>query len=238
MDFDFYNAQPPRLSPLENSYVENTVEADLKRLFIDMVSQTMAIALFDANVLGAAHLGSFELVRKSVNADGLSLLPGDKEESSTRFLYRAWRSRNVQGRGLHFLRTYLQVLFPNINEITQLWHSKSSVYPTDLRNYESPDAFLTSRILITINMFPTLESVRLVENVLANVIPARFVIAQRYLATSSIGKIRPAMFGCAIHNFQSHGTLKTNFYLQSETQFISLGIAHGAQNMRSQGGVA
>jgi hypothetical protein len=32
--FDFSNAELPRLLPLENSYAENGVEADLKQLFL------------------------------------------------------------------------------------------------------------------------------------------------------------------------------------------------------------
>ena len=110
MSLDFSNAQLPRLLPLENSYTENEVEADLKRLFLDLFDSTLAADVFDVNVLGAAHLGSFDMVRKAVNADGLVLMQGDREEAATRYLYRAWKSGDVQGRGLHFLRTYLQML--------------------------------------------------------------------------------------------------------------------------------
>ena len=108
MSLDFSNAQLPRLLPLEASFSENDVEADLKQMFLDIFGSTLAADVFDVNVLGAAHLGSFDLVRKAVNTDGLVLLQGDREEAATRYLYRAWKSGDVQGRGLHFLRTYLQ----------------------------------------------------------------------------------------------------------------------------------
>jgi hypothetical protein len=120
------------LPPLEGSHAENSVESDLKRLFTDLFNATLAADAFDANVLGAAHLGSFDLVRKAVNTDGLVLMQGDREEAATRYLYRAWRSGDVQGRGLHFLRTYLQMLFPDLCQVDQLWHDKNLPYPTGL----------------------------------------------------------------------------------------------------------
>ncbi len=139
MSFDFSNAQLPRLLPLEASYAENDVEDDLKRLFLDLFNDMMAPEVFDVNVSGAAHLGSFDLVRKAVNTDGLVLLQGDREEAATRYLYRAWKSGDVQGRGLHFLKTYLQMLFPNQCEIEQLWQDKDYPYPTAL--YTSQPSF-------------------------------------------------------------------------------------------------
>lgn len=132
MSLDFSNAQLPSLIPLESSFAENDVEDDLKQLFIDIFSAMLAPDVFDVNVLGAAHLGSFDLVRRAVNADGLVLLQGDREEAATRYLYRAWKSGDVQGRGLHFLRTYLQMLFPNECEVEQLWQDKASPYPKAL----------------------------------------------------------------------------------------------------------
>jgi len=129
---DFSHAQLPRLAPLEHSYAENAVEADLRRLFLDLFNTHLAAGTFDVNVLGAAHLGSFDLVRRAVNTDGLVLMQGDREEAATRYLYRAWKSGDGQGRGLHFLRTYLQMLFPNLCQVDQLWHDKNLPYPTGL----------------------------------------------------------------------------------------------------------
>lgn len=128
--FDFPNAKVPQLLPLERSFEENDVEADCKRLLLALFNEQLAIDVFDANVLGAAHLGSFDLVRKAVNADGLVLLQGSaNEEAATRYLYRAWKAGNAQGRGFHFLRIYLQMLFPNQWEVEQLWHDTEFEYP-------------------------------------------------------------------------------------------------------------
>lgn len=126
--FGFQNAQVPGLEPLRRSAEANTVEGDLRRLFCDLYDKLFSEKAFDANVLGAAHLGSLDLVRRSINADGLVLMQGDRESSATRYLYRAWKAGDGQGRGLHFLRTYLQVLFPNACEVNQLWQDREYPY--------------------------------------------------------------------------------------------------------------
>ncbi|WP_320153058.1 hypothetical protein [uncultured Tolumonas sp.] len=126
-DFDFLSAEAPSATPLQYSHDASQIEAELKGVFTDLFSLVGADS-FDANVLGAPHLGSFDLVRKMVNHDGLVLLRGEREEAATRYLYRAWKSGDVQKRGLHFVRTYLQLLFPGESEVKQLWHSKAQPY--------------------------------------------------------------------------------------------------------------
>lgn len=128
-DFDFQNAQPPKLLPLNASFAQNDLEAELKLLAQDLFAAHCAKRAFDANVQGMSHLGSFELVQKLVNADGLSLMPGAMQEAAMRYLYRAWKSRGQHGRGLHFLRTYLQMLFPNQCDVEQLWQDVLQPYP-------------------------------------------------------------------------------------------------------------
>jgi hypothetical protein len=129
--FDFIASTAPAATPLRNSHEVGDIEHELKQVFLDLFD-TLGQDSFDANVLGAAHLGSFELVRRMVNHDGLVLLPGEREEAATRYLYRAWKSGDVQKRGLHFLRTYLELLAPGMFQVTQLWHDKSKPYPTAL----------------------------------------------------------------------------------------------------------
>lgn len=129
--FDLPNAQLPVLAPLAASHEENQIEAELKAMCLDMWARHAAAKAFDLNVSGMAHLGSFEQVRQAVNADGLALLPGGGQEDRTRYLYRAWIARNHRGRGLHFLRTYLQMLFPNVAKVEQLWMPLNGIYPQD-----------------------------------------------------------------------------------------------------------
>lgn len=126
-EFDFPGAQLPDIAPLRESHANGQIEEELKGLFGELFAD-VARDTFDASVLGAPHLGSFDLVRRTVNHDGLVLLKGEHEEAATRYLYRAWKSGDVQKRGLHFLRTYLQLLFPEQSEVKQLWHDKRFPY--------------------------------------------------------------------------------------------------------------
>lgn len=177
--FDFPDTQLPRLVPLENSFAADEVEAELKAIFLAQFDALLAAPLFDVNMLGAPHLGSFELVRRAVNADGLVLLQGDREEAATRHLYRAWKSGDGQGRGLHFLRTYLQLLYPNQCEVEQLWQEKATAYPTSLRSNlsagEQDDYFLTSRIRVLLYYGAIALEVSRLADILQAVMPARLV---------------------------------------------------------------
>jgi hypothetical protein len=226
---DFSSAQLPRLIPLESSFAENDTEADLKRLLLELFDGLLAASLFDVNVLGAAHLGSFDLVRKAVNTDGLVLLQGDGEEPATRYLYRAWKSRNTQGRGLHFLRTYLQMLFPNIGQVVQLWQGKSAAYPTDLREEESADAYLTSRLCITVNSWPDAGADRLVMDCVTQVVAARFVPKLQHFMTSSTRKIRPVCIAAFSQNFKTAGVLGMTFPINAVTGMNTAGISSTVQ---------
>lgn len=167
----------PTASPIDASFANGEIEGDLKQLFADLFDQQLAKRLFDANVLGAPHLGTFDLVRRAVNEDGLVLLPGSTEEDATRYLYRAWRSRDNDGRGLHFLKTYLQMLFPNLCSIEQMMQSKKTAYPLDLypasEHGGDPDKYLTSRIEITVDWASEMTNFTKLMSVFRAVIPAR-----------------------------------------------------------------
>lgn len=137
MPFDLSQAAPPELIALQRSHTHDSVEADIKRLALDLFRDHLGERAFDANVLGMAHLGSFDLVRRFIQADGLGMLRSDREEAAVRYLYRAWKASDTQGRGLHFLRTYLQLLFPGEAEVQQLWHAKDQPYGTAWRSGQS-----------------------------------------------------------------------------------------------------
>jgi hypothetical protein len=175
--FDFPNARIPELTPLAHSFEPGDYRDQIKQLVIDLFQDKLGAAAFDANVLGMAHLGSFDLVRRTIQADGLGMLRSDREEAATRYLYRAWKKGDVQGRGLHFLRLYLQLLYPNDWIVDQLEHDKIMPYPHGTRAYTgADDHFLTSRLFVQIdanaNNAPMFASF---VPVFASILPARFV---------------------------------------------------------------
>ncbi|MGI9211754.1 MAG: hypothetical protein ACR2HF_04720 [Methylococcaceae bacterium] len=167
----------PTAEPIRASFAEGAIEADLKRLFADLFEQQIARRLFDANSLGVPHLGTFDLVRQSINTDGLSLLPGSTEQEATRYLYRAWKARDLDGRGTAFLNTYLQMLFPNVCSVEQMMQSKRTPYPLDLYPASThggdPDKFLTSRVEITLDWAVEMSNFNQLMSVFRAVIPAR-----------------------------------------------------------------
>ena len=186
MDFDFKNIQLPALRPLKESFTQNDREAELRDLFIEVFRQKLAAAVYDVNVFGAAHLGSLPSVRKSVNWDGLAMLPNqpDDEAAKIRYLYRAWQSRDVQGRGVHFLRTYLQLLYPNLTAVNQLWQEKDKPYPLALHSGLDQDddlpidpatMFLTSRLQISLDLSVSTSSITQLTNIFRTILPARLV---------------------------------------------------------------
>ena len=183
---DFPNAQLPELTPLKNSFAVDDVENDLRNLFIDLFESMMAQTAFDMNVLGVGHLGSMDLIRKLVNVDGLALIDGPREETATRYLYKAWKSRNKNGRGFHFLATYLQLLFPNGYNIDQMAQAKSGTYPNQLSPLSRADStkFSTSRVRVALDSSKaTWENVIKMAPILSSIIPARLILYFAMLTT-------------------------------------------------------
>jgi len=177
--FGFPHSLAPRLEPLRESFSVDDVEEQLNTLFTELFER-VSIDAFDAINAGAPHLGTFDLVRRSMTADGLALLKSDREEQVTRYLHKAWVASDNQGRGLHFLRTYLQMLYPNEWQLFQLEQDKSIPYPYGLR----PDTgnrethFLTSRLSVLIDGNSTNAPLlgKFVP-ILTSVIAARLIIA-------------------------------------------------------------
>lgn len=183
---DFPNAQLPSLVPLQRSFAADDVENDLRNLFIDLFEQMLADKSFDLNVIGVGHLGSLDLVRRLVNFDGLALIDGEREETATRYLYKAWKARNRNGRGLFFLETYLQLLYPNGFAVEQMAQAKSGTYPHQLSPLSRADStkYSTSRIRVALDAYKaTWENVLKMEPILRSIIPARLVLYFALLTT-------------------------------------------------------
>lgn len=183
---DFPNAQLPSLIPLQNSFAADDIEDDLRNLFIDMFELLLAEKAFDLNLIGVGHLGSMDLIRKLVNVDGLALIDGPREETATRYLYKAWKSRNKNGRGFHFLATYLQLLFPNGYNIDQMAQAKSGTYPNELSPLSRADStkFSTSRVRVALDSSKaTWENVIKMAPILSSIIPARLILYFAMLTT-------------------------------------------------------
>lgn len=144
----------PTLAPLVNSAAYDEIEAELKQVFLDLFATYLRSTERDLNVVGVAHLGSLDLLEKMIKQDGLAVFGDDTY--AVQYLYRAWHARNPK-RGMIFLKTYLQLIWPNGWIVDQLWQDKRLPYPTKLlvrSAITDPDPttnyFMTSRISVSI----------------------------------------------------------------------------------------
>lgn len=177
---------PPTLGPLVNSAEYDEIETELKQIFLDLFSTYLRASERDLNVYGAAHLGSMDLLTKRIKVDGLAVFGDDA--NAVEYLYRAWNFRNPK-RGMIFLRTYLQLLWPNGFVVDQLWQQKGVPYPTALTTralITDPDPetnyYLTSRIRVSIDdASETGVSATRVLPALLAVLAARFLIELQVL---------------------------------------------------------
>lgn len=165
----------PDLAPLRASHEADQVEAELKALFMEMLAEFVRPAERVVNTAGTPHLGPFSQVERAVKNEGLALYRRP-DESAMRYLFRAWRARNPK-RGLHMLRTYLQLLWPNGWTVEQLHQLKAADYPEALSTTPSGDKFMTSRVRVAIES-PNLtgEDVAATVPALRSVVPARIVL--------------------------------------------------------------
>lgn len=182
------------LKPLGHSHSATQVEQELKELFVRLYAQSLKPVGDDIDVYGAPHLGTFDLVARNIDQDGLTVLR-DAGEERIRYLLKAWRHRNPE-RGLFFLRLYLAALFSGYAEVSQLWHDKVSTYPMGVKTGTEvttnggnlDDYYLTSRVRVDLDtdMVPA--------KLLASM---RSVVAARILLNVRIGKFTRVGVGVA-----------------------------------------
>lgn len=164
------------LAPLRNSHEANELEQELKALFMAMLDAFVRPGEREINTLGTPHLGPFSSqVESAVKNEGLALYRR-ADEGAMRYLFRAWRARNPK-RGLHMLRTYLQVLWPNDWTVEQLYQEKAEPYPEVLWAQPAADRYRTSRVRVGIASPDTTgEDVLAAVPALRSVVPARILL--------------------------------------------------------------
>lgn len=183
--FDFENSQVPQLKALENSYTNNDLEDGVKKIFIHLFKEHIGEESFNAFVSGVPHLGSFPLVQRFLNDDGLALLDSSMIEPATRYLYRTWKSGDVQKRGLHVVKIYMRLLFGDGAEVYQLQQPINEPYPTFLEQFDPligllDEHFLTSRVNLDIDISMSTQPIKRITNSIQSVLPARFVPDLRF----------------------------------------------------------
>lgn len=162
---------------------ESSIENELKLLFIALFQQSLRTQFRRIDHYGYPHLldeADFETVQRFIKLEGLSLLNRETDNQPyMREVFRAWRGQHPR-RGLGFLAFYLQMLWPNAWQITQYWHSVSTVgsYPSNIVTHEAEGSFLTSRVAVTLDPDQITNPSELVKMIpaLKRVVPARIVL--------------------------------------------------------------
>lgn len=149
-DPPIFDPQPPALLPLVYSAEADAIEAELKELFILLFEANLREGERFVNTLGMPHLGTATQIEQSLAADGLSIYRGAAAAGGAgAYLLRSWRAHNPK-RGLALLKTYLQLLWPNVWTAVQMWQDKSVAYPDGLVEEDAGNHFLTSRVHVTL----------------------------------------------------------------------------------------
>jgi hypothetical protein len=190
------------LAPLENSHKADQLELEMDALDRLMFDTYIRPGERTVNTLGTPHIGSFDQVERAVKAEGLALQRRGGE-AQMRYLFRAWRARNPK-RGLHMLRAYLQLLWPNGWTMNQMWQDIDSPYPT-LAATDEGNHYLTSRVQVTIS-----GAVSDGADVQAAAPSLRSVLAAKYLLNVSLSQdsgvglaLAPVFYaGCAVQFFE------------------------------------
>lgn len=171
----------PDLQPLRHSHEASQLETELKGLFMAMFDQFVRPSLTEVNTLGAPHLGGVDQLERAVKVDGIAL-QRSADIGAMRYIHRAFRARNPK-RGLHMLRTYLQLLFGDGNwEAHQLWQEVGASYPMALHETEAADRFLTGRVHVKVISSGIARTPELMAQALRSVLPARMLLRVSLIA--------------------------------------------------------
>ncbi len=144
------------LIPLQQSAEYDQLEAELKALVISLWQKNLADRALDVSLHGMPHLGSKDLILKTLKQDGIANFNTiNLTEDNARYLLMAFHHCN-QKKGTHFLETFLKCTWGNDFEIHQLWQKKDVEYPKALKTeqeisdegLDGNDYFLTSRLRI------------------------------------------------------------------------------------------
>lgn len=143
-------AEDVEMMPLVISHEADELEMELKAVFLGIFERLLRPDERFMNVLGMPHHGDGQMVENSLTTDGLSIYRGAAVAGgSGSYLLRSWRAHNPK-RGLHLLKTYLQLLWPNVWTCDQMWQDKDEPYPEALEVEDGGNHFLTSRVHVTL----------------------------------------------------------------------------------------
>lgn len=164
-----------KLEPLKQSYDETEQELAVKQAFMQLIESSLRSTERKINVYGSPHLGDYELKARFSKQNGFAII--NKDDATMHYLFKAWRYRNRM-RGLHLLRTYLQLLWANRWTANQMWQDKNAPYPTALVGEAGATSnhYLTNRIHVAIDAEVTAAEILKFAPSIRTTLAAKYII--------------------------------------------------------------
>lgn len=164
-----------KLEPLRQSFDADEQDLAVKQAFLQLTEELIRKDERMVNVYGAPYLGDYELKARFSKQNGFAII--NKSDVSMHYLFKAWRYRNRM-RGLHLLRTYLQLIFPNKWVANQMWQDKDAPYPTKLatESKKTDSYFLTNRVHVSIDAEVTSSEILKFAPSIRTTLAARYLI--------------------------------------------------------------
>lgn len=225
------------LNPLRQQEEIEELEIQIRESFRAAYINTLAPKVHSLLHYGSPHLtNNIDLMKKWYLSDGLSIPRADTELDYLQYLLKAWKIKNPK-RGFHFLRTYLQILYPNEWRIEPLWQEKNQPYP-NVRSEEDAKVkgtahWLTSRVRVSItSMAETGEALASYRPTLQAIIGARFLLelevlrefgsnAYLYLANANcLSAIHSEQADCLLPSWEY--THEHNLFMGDDTKLVQI----------------
>lgn len=167
------------LSTVTHSHAANELERAMAGVFTAIINDFQIEQLNDIYNYGVPWRGSRTVVERFTKLNGLAVLRRDDGGLSDKLMsviYANWEAVASE-RGLGFLQFVLDMLYPDQNEVKQLWHSKSlsSQYPLHVSEDRTNDSFLTSRVRIKIDSSVDIAELSELAPTMARLVPWHIV---------------------------------------------------------------
>lgn len=202
--------------PLATQQENGQLEREWNEIFRAVFEKTLQKKTQEISVYGLPWAsGTEESIYPFFSLIGLNTLQTIHDIDKLSFLYKAWTVTNPK-RGFHFLRTFLQMVYPEAFTIYQLWQPKSETYPNGLvseSNATQETHWLTSRVRLEVEDWSEGSSQLLnkYRPVLQSIVSARFVLDLGIIRPFKGGMKIGAAIGAGARNLVCfEGTLKIN----------------------------
>ena len=191
------------LAPILHSHVNGEIERAMVSVFTAIIQDTQIDQLNDIYSYAVPWQGSRTVVESFTKLNGLAVLRRNDEGLSDKIMsiiYANWTAIASE-RGVSFLQFVLDMLYPNQNQIVQLWHSKSlaSSYPRYVAESQGQDRFLTSRLRIKIDSGVDVAELSELTPTIARLVPWQIVAEVAVSVKTTNLSVSAAIAGKAYH---------------------------------------